>query len=200
LLLSTVILDTVWSRGFLRRAPWSPVHRSVVEWPSILLLGPHGTTLAVTFVVVAALEVLFVYTLPRVLPAAGAPTSAFLLVGSTALGFVAFAPGRETLGIDATWSRRIHNTAYPVMLVALFAAMVVVAWAIRGRPSWRALHGVTVACCAVTVVSIPLSGVDAVSQAARYPLFAALLIWLESLALVGITSAENTSDSRCSTS
>src|SRR5438105_5695916 len=51
LFVAVLVALTMAERGFLHRVGWSPVHRTKVEWPSLLALGYFGSLMIATFVV-----------------------------------------------------------------------------------------------------------------------------------------------------
>lgn len=51
LFLVVLVVLTLAEQDFLRRVGWSAVHRTPVEWPSLLALGHSGWVLITTFVI-----------------------------------------------------------------------------------------------------------------------------------------------------
>lgn len=64
----TVTALTFHQRSYLHRSGWSSVHRSPVEWPSILALGPDGWLFSFVLVVVAVLLLFLAVELRRTIP------------------------------------------------------------------------------------------------------------------------------------
>lgn len=182
LLLLVLIGVTLGELSFLRDVGWSAVRRTEVEWPSLLALGRLGWLVVSAFVVCGLLGILFAAALARSVPTTAARVGARLLgLVSIALAAVAFKADRP--GTPTSWHGLIHNGVYPVIPAASVAAAALLGYGLWNAPRWRAQALAALATLVVVVVALALTNVAAIAQLARYFLFAALLIWLEMLAV-----------------
>jgi hypothetical protein len=183
LLLAVVAVVTVVEWPVLRQLGWSARRRNDVGWPSILALGQIGWTIAVAFVVCGILGLAFAATLHRVLPGLGARVGALVIgLAAAALGLVSFRADPPGTAVTS-WHARIHDGAYPLIPVGSIAAAALLAWSLWDQPRWSGQARLALAALLVIVPAFILTGVNSVGQLARYVLFAALLLWLELLAL-----------------
>lgn len=185
-LLGSVFLGlTVYQAPHLEAAGWSAVHRTKVEWPSLLELGPGGWIEVAAFILVGPLGLLFALALYRNLQQGLTRAGAAMLgLMSLAVPFMAFKPDAPAhLGVQS-WHSAIHNGVYPVIPASAFAAGVCLALGLRNEPRWRPQASVSVGFLAVAVASLGVAEVTAVAQLARYFFFGALLAWIAALALV----------------
>jgi Protein of unknown function (DUF998) len=179
--LALVVL-TLAERRFLETSGWSPVHRTPVEWPSLLALGPYGSAVTATFVVGGGLVVVFAATLREAAESAGERLAAwvFVVAGvSLALeGFPADRPGAT----HESWHAQLHNLVYPLIPLSLVAASLALAFVDRER-TLRSLAAVSVVAAPVFSLAIVATLFAPVAQLGRYFLFGAALVWLEAIAL-----------------
>jgi hypothetical protein len=173
---------TFHERAFLDGSGWSPVHRAPVEWPSLLALGPDGWLMSATFVACGVLGLLFARAVARRLPAA-VPGAALVAVVSIAVALEAFKADKPMRSGGASWHDRIHGGVYPVIPVAAIAAAAFLARSLWLRASDRRLARLSLGTAVVMSVGGIASLEGGIAQLARYVLFAALLVWLEALAL-----------------
>lgn len=171
-----VLTATVLERGYLRSVDWSPVHRSEVEWPSILMLGPNGWLVSVLFVVCGAFGVVFAAALLRTRKT---PRWVAVGVGLIALTLAIVAVPPDAPGtVQVSWHDRVHNWAYPIIPILSLLCMLRLAVA-RPRRSYRLFVTLT------TAAALGASTFDAIAQIARYVLFTSIVVWLVALARDG---------------
>ncbi len=191
LLVGATVCVTLVDKRFVDESEWSAVHRSEVGWPSVAMLGPNGGFVIAALAICGALVVGFACALWRLVADAALLRAAAALVGVVGLALCLVAFRQDPLGSEgpASWHDRIHNAAYPAIPIggALAAGLV---WAgARRRPCWRRMSLISLATVAVAAPSFVLTGVDAIAQLARYPLFGALLVWMEALAITAAAEA-----------
>lgn len=179
---------TLRERAFLNASGWSPLHKSRVEWPSLLALGPSGWLLTATFVVCGALGLLFALTLYRRLQVA--PAAALVAVIAFAVALEAFAADAPTQAGAESWHARLHNAVYPAIPAAAVAAAAVLGTLLRRRPAQRRLAQLSLAAASLMAVAAVSALFDDVAQLARFVLFGALLVWLELIAFACRRRAE----------
>jgi hypothetical protein len=176
---ASALLLTIRQRSFLDRAGWSAVARTEVEWPSILSLGPDGSLMTATFIIVGALGMVFAASLF----VAGPQTRVVALLVSA----IAAATGLEALPPDAlghvgaaSWHDRIHDGVYPLIPTASIAAATAVVFA-----PWagRRLARASLIAAAAMALAALATFADSVAQLARFFSFGAVLTWVEVLAL-----------------
>jgi predicted ferric reductase len=181
LLAAAIVAVTLSERAFLADAGWDPVRRTRVGWPSVLALSDSGAIVVAAFVVCALLGLVFAGGLY------GAVSTAAAKLGAAALVALALLLLLEALRADApwslqrTWHGRIHDAAYPFLVVAALVASVALALGL-----WREDRGQARAALAAAVVltlSLLAQSAEAVGQLAEYVFFGALVIWLEVLAV-----------------
>jgi Protein of unknown function (DUF998) len=184
LFLAVIVGLTVRQASFLDASRWSAIHRSKVQWPSLLALGPSGWLMVTTFVLCGAMAVAFGGALAVAVPTLMARVGAVLICAiGVALCFVAFKADPPEWAGEPSWHDQIHNAAYPIIpLFGILSALLLSAGL------WRESEWVTAsrisACAAGAIASgLVLTGVDSIAQLARYFLFGFLLLWIEFLAL-----------------
>lgn len=187
-LVVVLVVVTAAERPYLDRIGWSAIHRTAVEWPSLLALGHLGWLVVATFIVCGCLGFFFALSLARSMPTTSARLGAwFLALVSLALAGVAFKA--DPPGSPASWHGRIHNDVYPIIPAASIGAAALLAFGLRRLPRWG-IHGrlALMALC-VIALALALTNIADIAQLARYFLFGALLVWLETLALALLTLA-----------
>ena len=181
LLAAAIVAVTLREREFLADAGWDPVRRTRVGWPSVLALSDSGSILVAAFVVCALLGLVFAAVLY------GAVSTPAAKLGAAALVALALLLLLEALRADApgslqrTWHGRIHDAAYPFLVVAALVASVAFAVGL-----WREDRGqarVALAATVVLTLSLVAQSAEAVGQLAEYVFFGALVVWLEVLAI-----------------
>jgi hypothetical protein len=173
---------TIHEHAFLDASGWSPVRRVPVEWPSLLALGPDGWLMSATFAACGALGLLFARAVYLRLPAA-APAAAVLAVLSVAVALEAFAADEPTRSGDASWHDRIHGGVYPLIPLAAIADAALLARSLWRRDSYQRLARICLGAAVVMAAGAIASLDEDIAQLARYVLFGALLVWLETLAV-----------------
>jgi hypothetical protein len=176
---------TLADRRFVERSEWSAVHRSEVGWPSVVMLGPNGAVVIAALVACGLLVIAFASALWDLLADAPALRAAALLLGLAGIALCLVAFRQDPLGSDgpASWHDRIHNAAYPAIPVSCTLAAALVWAGARRRPGWGRTARVSLLAVAIAAPAFVLTGVDPIAQLARYPLFGALLVWMEVLAV-----------------
>jgi hypothetical protein len=185
LFVAATLAVTLVDKAFVEDSAWSAIHRSEVGWPSVVMLGPNGEVVIAALAVCGALVIGFATALWHVVPDAPLVRVAAVLLGVAGLALCLVAFRQDPLGFEApaSWHDRIHNAAYPVIPISCTAAAALVWAGARSRSGWRAMAGISLATVAVAVPAFVLTGVDAIAQLARYPLFGSLLLWMEALAV-----------------
>jgi Protein of unknown function (DUF998) len=185
LFVAATVAVTLVDKPFVDDSEWSAVHRSEVGWPSVAMLGPNGWAVIAALAICGALVIAFATALRQVVPDARQVRAAAVLLGAAGLALCLVAFRQDPLGFEgpASWHDRIHNAAYPVIPISCTAAAALVWAGARSRSGWRAMAGISLATVAVAVPAFVLTGVDAIAQLARYPLFGSLLLWMEALAV-----------------
>jgi Protein of unknown function (DUF998) len=183
---------TVYQADHLRAMGWSAVHRSKVEWPSLLELGPAGWIEVVVFILIGPLGLLFALALFRSLRTKASRAGAALLgLMSLAVPFMAFEPDVPAHLGAQSWHSAIHNGVYPVIPASALLAGVCLAVGLRNEPGWRSQASVAAGFLAIAVVSLAVAEVAAVAQLARYFFFGALLAWMILLTVVMLRMVRN---------
>ena len=155
------------------------------------MLGPNGTFVIAALVICGALVVGFASALWQVVADAPLLRLAAVLLGVVGLGLCLVAFRQDPLGFEgaASWHDRIHNAAYPVIPIGCTLAAALVWAGARERPGWQGMARISVLTVAVAAPAFALTGVDAIAQLARYPLFGSLFVWMEALALTAAAEA-----------
>lgn len=185
LFVAATVAVTLADRRFVERSEWSAVHRSEVGWPSVVMLGPNGWVVVAALAACGVLVIAFASALWALVSGAPALRAAALLLCAAGVGLCLVAFRQDPLGSDgpASWHDRVHNAAYPVIPISCTAAAALVWAGARPRPAWRRMGRVSLVAVAIAAPAFVLTGVDPIAQLARYPLFGALLVWMEALAL-----------------
>jgi hypothetical protein len=184
LFLVVLVVLTVAERDFLRRAGWSAVHRTPVEWPSLLALGHYGWVMITTFVIGGICGVALATAMWSVAVAGGERVvAAFVALMSVAIALEAFRPDSPQSTGAASWHDAIHSGVFPAIPIASLAAAAAAIY--TGRRAAPPLIGVAggAALLGAMVVGLGLTNVDSIAQLARYLYFGALLAWIELIAL-----------------
>lgn len=176
LLAVVFVVLTLVQRSFLERGGWSALHRSAVEWPSVLELGPQGWVMQAALVVSGALGVIFGVCAFRMYRFRALRVAAALLVlmscAVAAMAFPPDSPGART----QSWHDAAHNGIYPVIPLTALCAALVLGVSLRPAGARLAIWASRVF-VVVAVVALLVSMVDAVAQLTRFVLFGALLAW-----------------------
>jgi hypothetical protein len=171
-------------RGFLQHEGWSPVHRTAVEWPSLLELGRYGWIETAAFIVSGVLGLAFAITLRLTLPTRLARNGASALgLMSVAVGCMAFHPDVPGRSLSETWHSALHNGIYPVIPISALIASICFALGLRHKPNWSVEARSSAGFLVVALLALGLTNVTSIAQLARYFLFGPLLIWTECLAI-----------------
>ncbi len=177
-----VTVLTLVDRSFLSAVDWSPVHRTRVEWPSVLELGPHGGVLVAAFVVCG-----FLVASTGAATAVVGPSrrvrgvGAAVLLAGIALALEAFRPDR-TARSPASWHDVVHNAAYPVIVVCALVACSALG-SVGASGSWPRSTRASQVALLFLLGMLGASFVYAVAQIARDVALAVMLVWLEVVAL-----------------
>jgi hypothetical protein len=185
LFVGATVVVTLVDKPFVDDSEWSAVHRSEVGWPSVVMLGPNGWVVIAALVTCGVLVICFASALWQLIPDARPLRVAAVLLGAAGLALCLVAFRQDPLGFEgaSSWHDRIHNAAYPVIPICSTLAAGLVWWWARRRPGWQGMGRVSLATVAVAAPAFVLTGVDAIAQLARYPLFGSLLVWIEALAV-----------------
>lgn len=180
---AVVLALTAAESTFLRRSGWSAVHRTKVEWPSLLALGNQGWLLTATLVVCGALESAYGLWLVRVARGRvriAASLIVVLAVGVALEAFTADGPHART----TSWHGRIHDLAYGLIPLGAIGAAAILAMPSSKPDQQPPLRLASRLAVAAMSVGLGLAAVDSIAQLARYLLFGAILVWLVIVALV----------------
>lgn len=161
--------------GFLREERWSPLHRNPIQWPSLLLLGPDGWIVGLSFVICGLLIVsfsAFVFRsgLGRMIQAASIMLGASGLV----LAIVAIPPVPQA----AVQSVSLHDLIYPLLPLTWVASAVLVSLGLKSRETWRTAHDASVVALLTFLTFLLLTNIPEISQLARCFAFGVQLVWL----------------------
>lgn len=168
---------TLGERGFLERSGWSALHRTPVEWPSLLETGPHGWLMQAALVIAGALGLVFGWCLFAAYPVRLMRIGAMgLLLMSLAVGSMALPPDRPGVA-NHSWTDAAHNGIYPVIPITAVAAGLALAFA-RPRPVAGLMSRASALFVVVGLVTLGLSAVGAIAQLVRFVFFAFLLGWV----------------------
>ena len=188
---------TVIEWGFLRRVEWSAVHRTKVEWPSLLALGHFGWVMIAEFVVTGICGMALASAIWETARGMSERVEAVLVgVVSIAIGLEAFGPDSPLATGPASWHDSIHNSVFPAIPVASLGAAAAAVLAARNVPEAAIGARAAALLLGLMVVSLALTGVDEIAQLARYLYFGALLVWIELLALGMLVRERQSSSSR----
>lgn len=165
---------TCYQIGFLADAGWSPMGRSPVQWPSLMLLGPGGWVLAATLVATGAIVGGLGVLLARLPGVAMRVTGVLVILVGLALALQAIAPDGVL--------KPVHDAAYLVIPSGWFVAAVLVMLARWRDPGWKRITRASLVLLPAFVAALVGTSVDAIAQAARYVLFLVELVWLQLVA------------------
>jgi hypothetical protein len=125
LLAAALLVLTLVERSFLASSGWSAVHRTPVEWPSLLALGPYGPALTAMLVASVAFVVAFAATLMRC-AASRSERAAAIFVGVAGIAFALEAfPANTPLATEGSWHADIHNAVFPLIPASVLTAALV---------------------------------------------------------------------------
>ncbi len=163
---------------FMRSLGWDPLRAPTLDWPSGLSLGPYGWLMTATFLLSGGLMVVFALGLRRVLTGENArrATALFTLAG-LAMALLASPTDPTHRNTPATWHGVLHDVAFVMLGLALFAAMSLLGFVFRRDESWRGLSVYTWGTLALAAPTFFLKGL------AFYTFLAAILIWSDLVAL-----------------
>jgi hypothetical membrane protein len=174
LLAGVFLAVTLSERSFLRENGWSPVRRTEVEWPSLLELGPQGWIMQAGLICAAALGVAFAAALLAESKEARERVGAVaLFLMSLAVAAMALPPDRPGSKIHS-WHGVAHNGIYPLIPGCALVAAGMFALANSDRTG-RSRASITF--LAAASVSLALTLIASIAQAARFAFFGSLLVW-----------------------
>lgn len=176
-----VLVATLAERRYLRSSGLSAVHRTPVEWPSILLLSSSGWLVSTLFVLTGLLALGFAAALYKVTAIPRSATAAVAVLG-VAVAVVAIPP--DAANASRSLHGHVHDWTYPLIPLAALACQLRLALLRQSATPLKRLWIISAAAAAVTVVALVVTNVDAVAQLARYVLFAAIAVWLGIFALL----------------
>ena len=180
-----VLAATVHEHAYLDSIGWSAIHRSPVEWPSVLMIGPDGWLVSALFVACGILALVFVIALSRV-ARESVPTTVTLtlILLGLAVSFVALPPDAPA-ATDLSWHGRMHNWTYPAIpLLAILGQLRLAAgWGDRQRLR-RSLAALSLLLLPISIGGLVASNIAAVAQLGRYFLFGSIACWLAGLSLI----------------
>lgn len=164
---------------FMRSLRWHPIDAPYVDWPSGLALGPYGAWMTATFVVCGLCLIMFARVLGQVIGDARAGrVGAGLLVLAGIAMLALSSPTDPTYGPGpATITGRIHDSAYVVLALSIWPAMLVLAWRFRRDPDWKGYTILTLFVAALVGPAFVIKGF------LFYGLLLAVIIWFEALAV-----------------
>jgi hypothetical protein len=175
ILVSVMLVLTIVQRHYLTAIGWSPVHRSPVEWPSLLATGPHGWLMSAAFTLAAALALVLAWAVltgqrgwVRRCVGVGLLLAA---VGLAAVAFPADAPGSAT----ASWHATVHNSLYPLIPLGAIVATTAGSWPGAASADSPLPQRTARVLLAFLVVLFGLTNLDPVAQLARYGAFGTAL-------------------------
>ena len=124
---------------FMRTLGWDPLTAPTRDWPSGLALGPWGLVMTATFIACGLLLVFFAFGIRQAFRAApGGSTASFLLsLSGFALSFLAFSTDPTNRASPATLHGRVHDGAFVVLGVTLFASLAAFGFVFLGEKRWR---------------------------------------------------------------
>lgn len=184
LLVGSTVLLTILDHEYLHDQGWSAVQRNEVQWPSLLMLGPHGHIAIAVVAVSGVLFTAFAVALANRVQATPVRVVAMLLgIAGVSLCLVAFPPDSPGHTAPASWHHVIHNIAYPFILATCLAAVVVTWTYARRDEEWRVMEKISATVFLVAVVALATTLTESAAQLGRYFLFSSLLVWVTSLAL-----------------
>lgn len=177
-----MVAMTIAERRYLQAVGWSPIHRTPTEWPSILALGPRGWLLTVSFLIAGVLGAFIGVELGNVAPTWGLRIAAVMFtIMNIMLMLVAFSADSP----DATGTSlhgRVHDTAYPLLLLAATVSAVLMATNREVDACWRRLRFTSRVAAALLLCSAAVTNIDTIAQAGRYLLLTVLLGWAHTVA------------------
>jgi len=202
----TVVGLTIAEHSFLSKAGWSAVHRTPVEWPSLLALGPYGAVLEIAFILCGGLLGAFGSTVALSARSRRPRFAGFsIATAGVALALEAFKADAPDAAATS-WHDVVHDAAYPLIPIAVIGAAGALAFG-SGASGWHLVRKWSLPALVMFVVALAATSVDRIAQLGRYFLFGAMLIWLELLAVDALRSARSrvarpsvTTVSRCSCS
>jgi hypothetical protein len=163
---------------FMRWLGWDPLRAPTLDWPSGLSLGPYGWLMTATFLLSGGLMAVFALGLRRVLTGENArrATALFILAG-LAMALLASPTDPTHRNTPATWHGVLHDAAFVMLGLALFAAMFLLGFVFRRDESWHGLSAYTWGMLALAAPAFFLKGL------AFYAFLAGILIWSVIVAL-----------------
>ncbi|WP_425440113.1 DUF998 domain-containing protein [Propionicimonas paludicola] len=180
MMVGSLSLMTWRQREFLSGLGWSPTHRNPIQWPSILLLGPDGWIVGLTFVTCGLLVILFsafVFRSDR----GRLIRAASIMLGATGVVLTLLAiPPVPRAAVQ--WAS-LHDLIYPLLPLAWIASAVLLSLGIGSNETWRTVRNVSVALLVMFLFSLLLTGVPQIAQLARNFAFGAQLAWLSLLSI-----------------
>jgi len=184
LFVAVLVVLTVAERRFLHRVGWSAVHRTRVEWPSLLALGRYGWVMVATFLIGGIFGLALASAMWSAAVGDGERVVAALVaLMSVAIALESFRPDSPQATGAASWHDTVHNDVFPAIPIASLAAATVAVYVARrvARPYLGLAAGAALLCS--MVIGLGLTSVDSIAQLARYVYFGALLVWIELVAL-----------------
>lgn len=169
---------------FLNDVGWSAVHRTRVEWPSLLELGDIGWLTIALFILVGVCGVALATAIWQ---SADVPVervvAVLIALMSVAIALEGFRPDLPSPEPLNSWHNTLHNAVFPAIPATSLLAASSLAYAARRvrRPYLDAVANNTL--LTLMGLGLVLTAFGSIAQLARYLYFGALLVWIELLAL-----------------
>ena len=135
----TILILTIVQYDFMRSLRWHPISAPQIDWPSGLALGPYGPFMTLAFLLSGVCLFVFGLGMRQLLGQTRASGWAFGLLAVASLGLLllAFPTDPTFRSTPATWSGRIHDSAFAILGMSLLPAFLVLGSQFRRMPGWR---------------------------------------------------------------
>lgn len=186
--LVVLVTLTIRQRDYIEELDWSAVHRTPLQWPSLLATGSGGWLLCATFLL-SGLSVIGLAAAYRAMPgvARGTATSIGLTVMGIGLCLIAFPADRPDVA-SASWHANIHNGSYPLIPLGGMVACALAA----SEPTGSRLRAWSRLLLPALIVSFAGGELDDIAQLSRYFAFGFLLAWTAVVAVAVRTDVRST--------
>lgn len=144
---ATILILSIVQYDFMRSLGWHPLQAPTLDWPSGLALGPYGFFMTTAFLGCGGLLMFFGWGLANHTKLAGSRTALLLMLAGLALALLSFPTDPTLAAGPRTLPGLIHDTAFILLGVTLFPALVLLAmqwsrsmvWKRYGLYTWATL-------------------------------------------------------------
>ncbi len=136
-LAATVLILTIIQYDFMRGLGWHPLDHPTLDWPSGLALGPYGIFMTLAFLGCGLLLFFFGQGIAAIIPMKHTLVPRFMMLAGLAMTLLSFPTDPTLAAQPRTFSGYIHDTAFVLLGLSLFPALLLFARHCSRQAAWK---------------------------------------------------------------